>query len=688
MQIFGAPALPPQPSPLDRKMAIAQGELGEYNQYAEIMRIINLPVMFPMIQGEITEFSRQRILVEAWNRGFKLWWNQCEAVCAYEAIAGAFCPIGVGWGKTLISLMIANAAYAKGVKKSMLFVPSQVYVQLTTTDIKWARARVPLNVPFHYLGEKGIQARRALAHSGKAGCYISTYSLMSTKDAEECLHAIAPEEISLDECQNVRHRHAARTQRLMRYVEERKPEIVALSGTITNKSIKDYHHLIRAALGHRCPLPHSVTLANEWAAVIDAGASTDDAVQSTGQSGPLTPVIHWAQQHFPGEKLPENVIGFRRAYRLRLTHTQGVVASSDAEIGTSLVISNRPIEHPEHFSGWETLKELFNKVELEWKTPNGDEIEHAMQKWKWLFELSAGFYNQLTWPSDETFAQRRNIGVADAAQILERSRDHHEAGQEYASALRSWLDRQGRQGLDTPLLVGNDMARNGPKNVGQALYDLWRVWKSLDFDNRPDRDSTAVRICDYKIQAAVRWALEIKDRGGIIWVMNKEIGKWTYEALCAAGVNALHCPAGPAHNASILDPANVGRMLVASIDAHGTGKNLQHFSEQFFVQFPRPASDAEQVLGRTHRNGQMADELIVNLCNTTLFDQLNFAACLNDALYIQQTTDTRQKLIYAAYDPMPKIFPTAVLFERGLNNIKLSAQQQQDLAEKFGMEAA
>lgn len=93
---------------------------------------------------------------------------------------------------------------------------------------------------------------------------------------------------------------------------------------------------------------------------------------------------------------------------------------------------------------------------------------------------------------------------------------------------------------------------------------------------------------------------------------------------------------------------------------------------------------AEQVLGRTHRNGQKADELIVNTNNTLEFDEVIFAACLNDSLYIHQTTGNRQKLIYANYDPTPKIIPSAVLRERGLQPNILTREMVRAMSDKFG----
>src|ERR1019366_1894577 len=46
---------------------------------------------------------------------------------------------------------------------------------------------------------------------------------------------------------------------------------------------------------------------------------------------------------------------------------------------------------------------------------------------------------------------------------------------------------------------------------------------------------------------------------------------------------------------------------VASIAANHKGRNLQHFSRSFIVSCPPNAAILEQLLGRTHRDGQEAD---------------------------------------------------------------------------------
>lgn len=661
---------------------------------AEISRITDMEVITSMTEEEINAYQQENVLAEALASGFKLHNLQCEAGVAYERFGGDFCQIGVGFGKTLCTLMIAYKAYIKGLKRIMLCVPANVMPQLTTVDIKWARTRIPFNMPIMILGGKNIVERRLISTSGKKGLYIMPYSLLSAQDAEATLESIKPELIILDEAHNLSARGSARTKRMLAYADRHKAtECVALSGTITKKTIRDYFHLIKWCLRQYNPLPNGLQLANEWAQVIDAEATgthgEGDSGANRGATGPLMPLIRWAQRTFPQQQFPSNIAGFRKAFKLRKSTAPGVISSDDASIGTSLVMTNIPVENMENSAGWKELKELTDKIEDEWTTPNGDEIEHAIHLWKWLNELwGAGFYNQLVWPSKEKYAERKKISVGEAEDVLAKCREHHAAGQVYAKELRNWLAKNSFQGCDTPFLVGREMAVNGAAQVSADLYEKWMDHKRLDFKGRPDRDSHAVRVCPFKVNAAVAWAQELQSskgvKGGIIWVYHQEAGAWCHERLVEAGIDALHCPAGDRFNAQIIDHAHKDRIVVASITAHGTGKNLQHFQNNYFLQWPRDASAAEQVLGRTHRVGQKADELVMSTNRTVEFDDLNFAACLNDSLYIHQTTQ-RQKLIYCVYNPRPTIFPTAVLNERGLQATKLSAEMERFRDERFGV---
>lgn len=659
----------------------------EYTNYADIVRICNLAIVPNLTEEETEEYNKTSLLAKAYDSGFRFFSSQANGAYAYEVYGGMFGPIGVGEGKTMLTLRIAGLAYAKGIKKIMLMVPPEVMGQLVETDIRFARHHIPMNYPIHIMG-RPLKQRAAIARSGKSGLYIFPYSMLSTVDTDDNLEAIRPELIIGDEAHRIANATAARSRRIMAYIEEHLPECVFVSGTITQKSVMDYYHLIRPALRRNMPLPLSAALARAWGEIIDSEQVSwkdhPDGPDRESGPGPILPLVDWARRHYPEQQISDNIDGFRTAYRLRFESAPGVVVSGESSLGTSLIIANRPVENWTNSEGYQELKKLIEQVETRWLTPNGDEIEHPFHAWKWLNELSAGFYNELTWPDYETFAARRDISIDQATVIIEKAKEYHLAGNSYGSMLRSWIQEHARPRLDTPFLIGSDMHMHGSKNVGSELYDAWMEWKNKDFEGRPDRDSRAVRVCPFKMRAAVEWAGNIKG-GAILWVHHIAVGEWLSELLHAAGQDVIYCPAGARGNESILSMANAGKKIVASITAHGTGKNLQHFQHMCVVQWPRPAKTAEQMLGRLHRNGQKADELEVRLMLTTDFDFVNFAACLNDALYIHQTGGGRQKLVYANYNPLPKIFPSAVLRQRGMEHVKmLNAEQTAYMQERFG----
>ena len=679
------PAQPPEPprSQLQSKIRNAKAS-GVPEARSEIARITALPIDFGMGEDEMETFQSRRILTQAYRDGFRLFPVQANALAAFEKNGGLFAPIGVGWGKTLITLMIAEHAFAKRMaERILLCVPSQVYVQLTERDIAWARRRVPLTMPIIGLGSLTLARRRQLAASGRRGLYILPYSCLSTKDATRddknpgTLFSIAPQLLILDEAHLVKSRKAARTRRLRDYIVQHEPRMVVLSGTITSKSVQDYHYLMRGSLGDQSPLPLSTQMAAEWGAVIDSDAAPTDR-----QTGPLQPLVRWARGNFPDQEFDDDITSFRRAYKMRLTSAPGVVATGDADIGVSLTLCNHALTVPSDENG-ETLKRLIRGVEELWQTPDGDEIEYAIHTFRWLYELHSGFYNSLVWPQAEEFARRRSISVQRAEELIRAGKEHHVALQDYHRVLRGFLENA-PPGIDTPMLAGYSMSRHKAQHVGQNMYRAWRAAKDLEVPNMAERDSIAVRISPFKIERVVKWAEEHRKVGGIIWVYNTELGLWAKELLEEAGIDVLYCPAGDQANRDIVEPTNGNRIVVASIVAHGTGKNLQHFQNQIYLQWPRPAALAEQSLGRTHRNGQQADELVVHTLHSSEFDYMTFGACLNDAVYIQQSTGTRQKIVYCNYDPMPKIYGSEFLRERGFNNMALNQEQRQLLQELFG----
>ena len=169
---------------------------------------------------------------------------------------------------------------------------------------------------------------------------------------------------------------------------------------------------------------------------------------------------------------------------------------------------------------------------------------------------------------------------------------------------------------------------------------------------------------------------------------NREIGKWLIDALKAADVTAIACPAGA--NEAITDLFNPDTgtndaIAVSSIKSHGTGKNLQKAGAQLFLQWPRDAKQAEQTLGRVHRNRveEFRDHVTITSMNVLPYDHMLVGACLVDAVY-QHQTGSRRKMVYATYDPMPRIFTPEFLKARGAKTSLLNPRQRAMLEDTFG----
>ena len=650
---------------------------------SEIERICGIPIQQPFSDSDIDAIQTLHCKPEALANGFRLQRVQAEAIQTFLETGSVFGPISVGGGKTAIALRCLGIAFENGVQRAALFVPSQVHTQLVQHDIGWARKRMPLGFTVYPLGGLTPQKRMAMA-GGRRGVWIVPYSLLSARDASELLERIRPELMIFDEAHLLKNRTAARTKRVLTFLKAH-PEtrVSALSGTMSSKSIKDFAHLITWALGEDAPVPKDAQVVSDWANTIDSEQAAEGHYQPRTNTGPLRPLINWSNKNFPKTPCEFTVQGFRFAFRNRLLTTPGVVSSPPDSLGTSLYIENVAVKSPTP-----RLQELQDQLEDLWLTPGGDEIEFAMQKWKWATELSAGIYNDLVWPDAGQVAERRRTSPDQAEEWLKKSKDHHKVQQAYHKELRGWFQGHAHKpGLDTPMLVGASMARYGDRDVGSKLYTAWLTMKNLEFPEMVERDSIPVRVCDYKMRAAIKLMKESEAGEGIVFYHHQTAGSWLVELATAAGLPIVHCPAGKAANdfltSSGAESRCRGKWLICSISAHGTGKNLQFLSDQIYLQIPHNEMMAQQSIGRTHRQGQTADSVTCTTLISNKQDELILASLLNDSIYMLETSGDSRKLLLATWNPMPTVYGTHQLQRAGLQSKVLTAKQQLMLTERF-----
>jgi hypothetical protein len=648
-------------------------------QSQQMDRILDLPLVFPVSEEVHKGFSDATLLKSA-TFG-ELLETQTNAIISYMLAGGLFGYIGVGYGKTLISIGCGNAAYRKGHRKILLLVPPSVSTQLIKNDLPKLRKEIGIDMPVNIIS--GATAAKRMKESQKrSGIFIMSYSQLSLDDTDDVIENINPTVIIADEAHTLCNVDSAQTKRVKRHMDAYPAtEFVALSGTMGKKSLSNYYHIMKWCLKENTPCPLIVSELDQWKEILDT------TFMEHTHSSALDPLLNWARRHFPKEKWKKGEIAsYRKAFRYRVETALGVVYSSDATIGTSIMMENKPVKNPEKVEGWDKLQDLLMQVEDLDMSPSGDQIEYPIHKFRYNFELTAGFYNKLVWPDLDKLQEVKKITHSQAKDLLDRSKEHHHHLQIYHKDLRNWIKENSCRGMDTPMQIGNNMYHNGARDVGDHLFNSWTVARKLEFEGMLERDSIPVRVCPYKINHAIKWVKSLKRKKGegvLVWFYNKCMGNWLYEAFREAGIDCVYCPSGKIGANRITDEENKSKILIASSGSYYQGFNLQPVKHVLLTQFRREAHVMEQLLGRNHRTGSPYDELVFHTCNTIEFDHQMMSAVLADSLF-QHQTGVRQKLIYAAYAENPKIVPSAVLTQRGLIAKELDTKIEQALKERFG----
>lgn len=518
--------------------------------------------------------------------GVRLRPAQARALEALRLYRGLLGPIGTGHGKSLITLL---APVAFGAKRPLLLIPANMRVPLANERVKFAE---------HWKLCDNLT--------------VLSYSMLSVESGANALENLAPDLIIADEAHNLRHLTSARSKRLIRYFQAH-PEtrFAALSGTLTARSVKDYAHLAELALREGSPLPLERFDLEAWARILDS----DQEPQ-----GPTDYLLYQALlpewRNLNHERRPVA----RKRFSERLNATPGVVATSDASVGASLLFEE--IDVPP----CDIMREALKELEKTWTRPDGEELPDAMSTARVGKQLSVGFYYQWVWPN----------GEPDLDWLTARNR--------WAAWVRIVL-LQGRAELDSPLRVRKAVEAGRLSDPrGRALLDAWRAQ-----EHKPEPDVEAVWLSDVVVRRAVEWAVQRLEEGtgGIVWYYERAVG----ERLAAYGL--------PLYDAERDAPVTweEAPVFAASITAHGTGKNLQPWAHNLILSWPASGSTAEQLISRTHRAGQKADEVYVDYIAHTRYLKFALFQSQRDARYIEASLNTPQRICYGSWVNGPVLEP-------------------------------
>lgn len=154
-------------------------------QQNELERVLSLPRCHGPTAGEALSLQKEWVRPEAFEEGFRLLDGQVYGLWSWLQYGGAMAALGVGQGKTLLSLMIATDFHRKNPdSNSILLLPPALVRQLWTRDIPWARNHFCVDVPIVSLGGKSIAMRKALCAGIRGRCFLYPYSLLSTRDGQ------------------------------------------------------------------------------------------------------------------------------------------------------------------------------------------------------------------------------------------------------------------------------------------------------------------------------------------------------------------------------------------------------------------------------------------------------------------------------------------------------------------------
>lgn len=285
----------------------------------------------------------------------------------------------------------------------------------------------------------------------------------------------------------------------------------------------------------------------------------------------------------------------RENFGERLRQTPGVVLSKEGAITASLQINLIQAE-------FEAIEEPLAKMRKTWETPGGEEFSGGADLWRHARELANGFYYRWDPAPPEKWLKARR---------------------EYHQFVRGIL--HGSRTFETPSQVANAFAKE------KAVT----TWKREQKKFQPHTKDAW--LSDRVINYARQW---VRRHSGLIWVEHTAVGQlfdlFDVPYFSSGGLDweghSIRNHKGPA---------------AVSVKAIGEGFNLQRYKHNLVLNCT-PKGDAwEQLIGRTHRSGQEAETVYVDVLCTVDEQIEGFKQAYADAEYTQSITDHTSKLCLA-----------------------------------------
>lgn len=478
---------------------------------------------------------------------------QARSLLELLRVRGLFLSGRVGAGKTLSAGL---AARLLDLKRPLLVTDASV-----VTDTKqlleqyrqhWAIPHINV-VSYHKISNRNPDQRARIKRGEDPGPgFLDIYNA---------------DGVLLDEAHRLKRvKDAACARRFARWFHEHQSVPVGgFSGTSIRDSLKDCAHIIVWCLKHGAPIPLTPEEQAEWALLIDDEKPTREGFSVLPGYEILIP--HLGPVH--------DRESAREALQHRLLWTPGIVVSQDSFEAVPLTIEPIRLETPKNLDEhWITLREL-------WETPDGRPLADKQRGvWSTANQLALGFYYRPDPPPPKDWSNAWRAWCRFCREILESSTT-----------------------LDTSVDVRNACL------AGRLPRWAWDAWEAVKDSYTPNKVPEWLSL--HALHVIEAWGRSYSGQGAIIWtnytapgVALSERTGWPFFG--AGGKDARGRPVGDCR-------PDVDPVIIVSTKVAEVGKNLQGnpeiqkpgYTANLFITPARAASDWEQRMGRTHRDGQI-----------------------------------------------------------------------------------
>lgn len=426
---------------------------------------------------------------------------------------------------------------------------------------------------------------------------LMSYQELGRLSKADALLRYRPDLILLDEAHAIRERKnsppSASAKRILSAIDtlEPRPVVACVSGTLITDRLMEYWPALAGSLHVHAPCPVYRDEAEQWGRALDREVPTRERINL----GAL-------------REIPE---GFHAHLRTR----RGVVSTPGKDCDATIEVS---IWRPPHVPDLANLEEL---VKASGMRPDGEMLED-MEVPSVRSQIALGFF--YVWdplPPDWWIEPRRSWLAWERAVRALRIDGLDSEGQ-IKAALQAW--RAG-VGAYAGVVLPPDPAN------GFALLEAWE-------NVRPHFEPNTVPVWVSPDVVAAAAAHASAGDPCLIWSRFRAVG----EALALHGVPNFGRGTDPSRGTDT-------RTIAVSIQAHGTGMNLQRWRRSLVLTIPANAHTTEQLIARTHRGGQAADVVQLEYIGSIDYHGEVIARVLTAARAISRAQGEAQKIVEATW---------------------------------------